>query len=111
MIAAALAGERQFFVAEFPHPSRGNVAIQAEYVPWARRRVAASRASIMLVNDISEQMVAERALKESEARFRRIANRRRRLMWVTRLDRTRDFVNDAYMEFLGTDGPRDRADL
>ena len=24
-------------------------------------------------------------------------------MWVTRLDRTRDFVNDAYMEFLGTD--------
>ena len=24
-------------------------------------------------------------------------------MWVTRLDRTRDFVNDAYMEYLGTD--------
>src|SRR5438309_2306694 len=25
------------------------------------------------------------------------------LMWVTRLDRTRDFVNDAYMDFLNTD--------
>jgi PAS domain S-box-containing protein len=24
-------------------------------------------------------------------------------MWVTRLDRARDFVNDAYMEYLGTD--------
>jgi PAS domain S-box-containing protein len=24
-------------------------------------------------------------------------------MWVTRLDRTRDFVNDAYMEYLGTE--------
>ena len=24
-------------------------------------------------------------------------------MWVTRLDRTRDFVNDAYIEFLGVD--------
>src|SRR6185503_9505470 len=47
-------------------------------------------------------LVAERALKESEARFRRIANSAPVLMWVTRLDRTRDFVNDAYMEYLGT---------
>ncbi len=101
LIEAALAGEHQFFVAEFPHPSRGNVAIQAEYVPW-RGPGGSVSGVVMLVNDISEQMVAERALKESEARFRRIANQAPALMWVTRLDRTRDFVNDAYMEFLGT---------
>src|SRR6185369_10357150 len=56
---------------------------------------------ILLVQDITEQRAAERALKESEARFRRIADSAPVMMWVTRLDRTRDFVNDAYADFLG----------
>jgi PAS domain S-box-containing protein len=102
LIAAALRGERQFFVAEFDHPSRGKAAVQAEYVPW-RGPGGDVLGLVMLVEDITEQMVAERALKESEARFRRIANHAPVLMWVTRLDRTRDFVNDAYMDYLCTD--------
>jgi len=56
---------------------------------------------VILVSDVTEQRAAERALKESEKRFRRIADSAPALMWVTRLDRTRDFVNDAYAEFLG----------
>ena len=107
LIEAALAGERQFFVAEFDHPSRGKAAIQAEYVPW-RGPDGTVSGVVMLVKDVTEQIVAERALKESEARFRRIANQAPVLMWVTRLDRTRDFVNDAYMEYLGT-GDRELA--
>jgi len=58
---------------------------------------------VVLIDDVTEQRVAERALKESEARFKRIANSAPVLMWVTRLDRTRDFVNDAYMDYLATD--------
>ena len=42
---------------------------------------------------MTEQRSAERALRESEARFRRIANSAPAMMWVTRLDRARDFVS------------------
>ena len=58
--------------------------------------------------DVTEQRVAERALQESEARFRRIANSAPAMMWVTRLDRVRDFVNDAYAEFVVRAGLRPR---
>jgi PAS domain S-box-containing protein len=100
MFEAAFAGEHQWFAADFPHPTRGSLAIQAEYIP----QVAAdgSVAGIVaLITDVTEQRVAERSLRESEERFRRIANSAPAMMWVTRLDRTRDFVNDAYMEFTG----------
>jgi PAS domain S-box-containing protein len=97
---AALAGERQFFAADFHHPTRGLLAVQADYVPQ-RDSDGNVVGMILLVQDITEQRAAERALKESEARFRRIADSAPVMMWVTRLDRTRDFVNDAYAEFAG----------
>ncbi|MFL6754870.1 MAG: PAS domain-containing protein [Sphingomicrobium sp.] len=98
MIEGALAGEAQHFVVDYEHPTRGRVAVQTSYVPW---QGADDRALgvICLLSDITEQRVAERALKESEARFRRIANSAPALMWVTRLDRSRDFVNELYAEF------------
>ena len=102
MLSAALTGERQFFVNEFAHPTRGNLALQIDYVPWAPGGGEA-HGIVVLINDVTEQRVAERALRESEDRFRRIANQAPVLMWVTRLDRTRDFVNDAYVEFVGGD--------
>ena len=51
--------------------------------------------------DITDQHVAEAALRESEERFRRIADSAPVPMWVTKLDRSRGFVNIAYAEFLG----------
>jgi PAS domain S-box-containing protein len=50
---------------------------------------------------VTEQRFAERTLRESEARFRRIADSAPVMMWVTRLDRHREFVNEAYLEFAG----------
>ena len=100
MIAAALAGERQWFAAGFDHPARGQLAVQSEYVPQ-RSASGEVEGIVILVQDVTEQRVAERSLRESEARFRRIANSAPALMWVSRLDRTRDFVNDAYADFLG----------
>ena len=101
ILAAALGGERRFFVAEFAHPSRGSLTVQADYLPQTGADGAVSGV-VIIVNDVTEQRLTERALKESEARFRRIADSAPIMMWVTRLDRTRDFVNDAYVEFVGT---------
>ncbi|MDQ3078247.1 MAG: PAS domain-containing protein [Pseudomonadota bacterium] len=101
LIEAALGGERQWFAAEYSHPTRGSLAIQSEYIPQMGPD-GEVRGLVMLVEDITEQRVAGRALKESEARFRRIADSAPVPMWVTRLDRTRDFVNDAYVELMGT---------
>ncbi|HXH52267.1 MAG TPA: PAS domain S-box protein [Sphingomicrobium sp.] len=99
ILAEALKGERKFFASEFDHPSRGSLAVQTDYVPWVEE--GETRGIIILIQDVTEQRSAERALRESEARFRRIANQAPVLMWVTRLDRTRDFVNEAYCEFTG----------
>jgi PAS domain S-box-containing protein len=51
--------------------------------------------------DVTGRHRAERALRESEERFRLIADSAPVPMWVTRMDRTRSFVNRAYVEFLG----------
>jgi len=99
MLKTALAGERTFFASEFDFGERGTAAVQTDYVPWADD-AGEVRGIIILVQDVTDQRSAERALRESEARFRRIANSAPVLMWVTRLDRVRDFVNDAYAEFL-----------
>ncbi|MFL6794912.1 MAG: PAS domain-containing protein, partial [Sphingomicrobium sp.] len=98
MYEKALAGERVFFASEFDHRTRGRVAVQTDYVPWSDAS-GAVRGIIIVVTDVTEQRDAERALRESEERFRRIANNAPALMWVTRLDRVRDFVNEAYAEF------------
>lgn len=99
-LEATLAGEPQMFVAPFDHPSRGQLTVRAHYSP--HRLEDGSVAGIVLViQDITEQKAADIALRESEARFRRIADSAPALMWVTRLDRSRDFVNNSYAEFLG----------
>ncbi len=99
-IEGALGGQRQFFAAEFHHPTRGFLYTQAEYVPQ-RDAQGDIEGVVMIVQDVTEQRAAEQALRESEARFRRIANSAPAPVWVTRADRTRDFINDAYAEFLG----------
>ena len=110
IVEAALAGERQYFVAEYDHPARGTLTVQTEYVPWTRPD-GSIRGFVVVAQDVTEHKVAERALKESEARFRRIANSAPVMMWVTRLDRTRDFANDHYVEFVcGPGGSREEAE-
>ena len=51
--------------------------------------------------DVTDQMLAQAILRESEERFRLIANSAPVPIWVTKLDRTRSFANQAYIDFLG----------
>jgi PAS domain S-box-containing protein len=51
--------------------------------------------------DVTDQMLAQATLRESEERFRLIANSTPVPVWVTKLDRTRSFANQAYLDFLG----------
>ncbi|WP_296819503.1 PAS domain S-box protein [Brevundimonas sp.] len=67
-----------------------------------------SESEIELAEDVAdrvwsavERASAEAEVKESEARFRSIADSAPVLIWVTRADRRRAFVNQAYVEFHG----------
>ena len=51
--------------------------------------------------DITDRMLAQEKLRESEERFRLIADSAPVPMWVTKLDRTRSFANQAYVDFVG----------
>jgi PAS domain S-box-containing protein len=51
--------------------------------------------------DVTDQMLAREILRESEERFRLIADSAPVPIWVTKLDRTRSFANQAYLDFLG----------
>ena len=100
MVEAAFNGDQQWFIADFNHPSRGRLTVQTQYVPH-QVTDGETIGLIVVVQDVTEQRATELALRESEARFRRIADSAPAMMWVTRLDRSRDFVNDAYAEFAG----------
>ncbi|HEX6860530.1 MAG TPA: PAS domain-containing protein [Caulobacteraceae bacterium] len=51
--------------------------------------------------DVTEQRLAEEAVRESEARFRALADSAPALMWVSRIGGAREFVNNAYAAFVG----------
>jgi PAS domain S-box-containing protein len=51
--------------------------------------------------DVTDRMLAQEILRESEERFRLIANSAPVPIWVTKLDRTRSFANQAYVDFVG----------
>jgi PAS domain S-box-containing protein len=99
----ALKGTQEYYSSEYRiiRPSDGQVRwIAAE----GRIERGPDGRALRLVGahiDITDRALARETLRESEERFRLIANSAPVPMWVTRLDRTRGFANQAYLDFLG----------
>ncbi len=105
----ALAGTSEDYIAEYRivRPNDGETR-------WIRVVAKIERdqdgRAIRLVGahiDITDQMLARETLRESEERFRLIADSAPVPIWVTKLDRKRSFANQAYVDFVGL--PYDQA--
>jgi PAS domain S-box-containing protein len=99
----ALAGTSEDYTAEYRiiRPSDGDTR-------WIRIVAKIERdmdgRAIRLVGahiDVTDQMLVRETLRESEERFRLIADSAPVPIWVTKLDRKRSFANRAYVDFVG----------
>ena len=95
----ALAGESVSYEVDFVR-STGASATQVIHVPH-RDAMGRVLGVYVVVSDISDRKLAERKIAESEERFRSIANSAPVLIWVTGADGKREFVNQAYLDFMG----------
>jgi len=98
-VEAALQGQAVDYQTEAKYRHGRTRWIHAVYTPH-RNDNGQIAGFIVMVTDISAQKRAEAALRESEMRFRMIADSAPVLIWMTGLHGC-EFVNQAYMEFLG----------
>ncbi|WP_454627303.1 PAS domain S-box protein [Bradyrhizobium cenepequi] len=99
----ALAGTSKDYMAEYRiiRPSDGETRWIAVIAEIERDRDGRALRLVGAHIDITERMLAQEKLLESEERFRLIADSAPVPIWVTKLDRTRSFANRAYIDFLG----------
>ena len=95
----ALAGDEISYEVEFPR-SDGLAFTEVTHVPH-RDALGRVLGVYVVVTDVTQRKLSERAIAESEARFRAIANSAPVPMWVTGSDGRREFVNQAYLDFFG----------
>jgi PAS domain S-box-containing protein len=100
----ALAGETLFFESE-PRTLRRDGIEQPVWLTFSYNPILGEDGRIGgvfgTVTAVSHDAAAEDRARESEERFRLIADAAPVPMWVTKLDRRRNFVNRAYVDFMG----------
>ena len=99
LVESALAGERVSLDVSLPYRDGGRRFVHVEYVPDTRADGSVA-GFFALVQDISESKRIEETLRESEARFRAMADCAPAPVWVTGA-RGIEFVNQAFVEVAG----------
>ena len=100
----ALAGETLYFEAE-PRTLRRGGREEQVWLTFSYHPIAGESGQAVgvfgTVTAVNRDMNAEDRVRESEERFRLIADSAPVPIWVTKLDRKRSFVNRAYVDFVG----------
>lgn len=70
---------------------------------WFEARIVYTESDkfLSIIRDITEQRSAENALRESEARFKNMANSAPLMVWMSGLDNQCTFVSRSWLEFTG----------
>ena len=102
--ARVMAGETVFMEAA-PRPLKRGGRVETAWVTSCYNPIRGEDGAVAglfgVVTAVSGDERTEARVRESEERFRLIADSAPVPMWVTKLDRKRSFVNRAYVEFLG----------
>jgi PAS domain S-box-containing protein len=95
-IKAVLQAGSQYFETEYPSPDNQR---------WFLMRVTPLRTpkggAVISFNDITDRKVAEEKLRESEERFRMMADTAPVMVWRSGTDMLCDFLNKPWLEFTG----------
>jgi PAS domain S-box-containing protein len=99
-VEQVLAGQEVAFESQIPYKDGGTRYINATYVPRFNSE-GTIEGFVALVNDVSDRKQAEAALRESEERYRYLAESIPQLVWTANAEGVLIDVNQRWLEFTG----------